>query len=430
VNNLKSIKSKVFLNFSSTVLPMAVGLLTIPMLIAGMGIERFGMLSIAWMIVGYFGVLDMGLGRALTQRVAYKIGSGELHHIKALVLVSLSVVLILGLLSASFVSLFAEKLIYDLFNISTIYLAESLKGVYWVAATIPLVIISTALFGVLEGQQYFGWTALVRAPLNLLMFVAPLIALQWSADLDVIFSSLFWVRSVALIALIIIVYGSLKIMPKPEFSWQETKLLFSFGGWITVSNIISPVMVYFVRFYIASVLSVSVVAFYTTPVDLLVKFLLVPLALVGVMFAVFSTEWSKHPQRVIESYKKSVWIILIIMVPFTLLTILFAKFGLSLWLGSEFAEQSYFITQIIALGLFMNAMAMVPYALVQGIGRADITAKFHLAEMPIFVFLLWFFVDSFGLIGAAYAWTIRVTIDAILLYWYSFRVIKGVKCVI
>jgi len=430
VNNLKSIKSKVFLNFSSTVLPMAVGLLTIPMLIAGMGIERFGMLSIAWMIVGYFGVLDMGLGRALTQRVAYKIGSGELHHIKALVLVSLSVVLILGLLSASFVSLFAEKLIYDLFNISTIYLAESLKGVYWVAATIPLVIISTALFGVLEGQQYFGWTALVRAPLNLLMFVAPLIALQWSADLDVIFSSLFWVRSVALIALIIIVYGSLKIMPKPEFSWQETKLLFSFGGWITVSNIISPVMVYFDRFYIASVLSVSVVAFYTTPVDLLVKFLLVPLALVGVMFAVFSTEWSKHPQRVIESYKKSVWIILIIMVPFTLLTILFAKFGLSLWLGSEFAEQSYFITQIIALGLFMNAMAMVPYALVQGIGRADITAKFHLAEMPIFVFLLWFFVDSFGLIGAAYAWTIRVTIDAILLYWYSFRVIKGVKCVI
>ncbi|NCO14333.1 MAG: flippase [Thiomicrospira sp.] len=409
---------------------MAVGLLTIPMLIAGMGIERFGMLSIAWMIVGYFGVLDMGLGRALTQRVAYKIGSGELHHIKALVLVSLSVVLILGLLSASFVSLFAEKLIYDLFNISTIYLAESLKGVYWVAATIPLVIISTALFGVLEGQQYFGWTALVRAPLNLLMFVAPLIALQWSADLDVIFSSLFWVRSVALIALIIIVYGSLKIMPKPEFSWQETKLLFSFGGWITVSNIISPVMVYFDRFYIASVLSVSVVAFYTTPVDLLVKFLLVPLALVGVMFAVFSTEWSKHPQRVIESYKKSVWIILIIMVPFTLLTILFAKFGLSLWLGSEFAEQSYFITQIIALGLFMNAMAMVPYALVQGIGRADITAKFHLAEMPIFVFLLWFFVDSFGLIGAAYAWTIRVTIDAILLYWYSFRVIKGVKCVI
>jgi O-antigen/teichoic acid export membrane protein len=408
---------------------MLVGVAAIPLLIDGMGLERFGMLSIAWMIVGYFGVLDMGLGRALTQRVAYKIGSGELNHIKALVIVSLVVVLVLGSASGLLVSFFAEVLVYDLFNISSIYLVESLKGIYWVAATIPLVILSTALFGVLEGQQYFGWTALVRAPLNLLMFVAPLIALQWSADLDVIFSSLFWVRLVGLIALVIIVYATLAIMPKPEFSWQETKLLFSFGGWITVSNIVSPMMVYFDRFYIAAVLSVSVVAYYTTPLDLLIKVLLVPLALVGVMFAIFSSEWSTNKRTVINHYRKSIITVFIVMAPFTIVAVLLADYGLTLWLGAEFAEQSYKITQVIAVGVFFNAMAMVPYALIQGIGRADITAKFHLLELPIFLVLLWFFVDAFGLIGAAYAWTIRVTLDAMLLYWYAQSKVREASCV-
>jgi O-antigen/teichoic acid export membrane protein len=404
---------------------MAAGLLTIPYLIAGMGIERFGILSIAWMIVGYFGVLDMGLGRALTQRIAHKLGVNDIGDIKFLVVSALVAVLVLGLFGAGVVLLVSEYLIYDVFNISQHLLQESLLGVYWVAATIPLVILSTALFGVLEGHQYFGWTAIIRAPLNLLMFIGPLIAIQWSVTLDVVFSSLFLVRLIALVALVIVVYFQLKNLPSSFPVKSEIKRLFSFGGWITVSNIVSPMMVYFDRFYIAAVLAVSVVAYYTTPLDLLVKVLLVPLALVGVMFAVFSTEWSSNKSLVIKHYRKSIMIVFIVMAPFAIMTMLFAEHGLTLWLGAEFAAQSYKITQVVAAGVFVNAMAMVPYALIQGIGRADITAKFHLLELPIYAVLLWFFIDAFGLIGAAYAWTIRVSLDSVLLYWYAHLKVRA-----
>jgi O-antigen/teichoic acid export membrane protein len=404
---------------------MAVGILSIPILIEGMGIERFGMLAIAWMIVGYFGVLDMGLGRALTQRIAYKLGASELSDIKYLVLVALLAVLVLGVIGAGSVFLSAEYLVYELFNISEPLLTESLLGVYWVAATIPLVILSTALFGVLEGHQYFGWTAIIRAPLNLLMFIAPLVAMSWSVELHVVFSSLFIVRLVAFIALSVLVYVLLRSLPTSVANLLEIKQLFSFGGWITVSNIVSPMMVYFDRFYIAAVLSVAVVAYYTTPLDLLTKVLLVPLALVGVMFAVFSTDWATNKQRVIKQYHQSIKVVVLVMVPFTILVVLFAEYGLTLWLGAEFAMQSYPIAQIIAIGVFINALAMVPYALIQGIGRADVTAKFHLIELPIFAILLWFFVEKFGLIGAAYAWSIRVTIDAVLLYWYAHSKVRA-----
>ena len=58
-------------------LPLLVALVTIPYLIDALGVARFGVLSLAWVVVGYFSLFDMGLGKAMTQLVAKKIGSGE-----------------------------------------------------------------------------------------------------------------------------------------------------------------------------------------------------------------------------------------------------------------------------------------------------------------------------------------------------------------
>ena len=65
--------------------PLLVALLTIPHLIQGLGIDRFGVLSLAWMVIGYFSLFDMGLGRALTKLVAEKLGTGQTQDIPPLV---------------------------------------------------------------------------------------------------------------------------------------------------------------------------------------------------------------------------------------------------------------------------------------------------------------------------------------------------------
>lgn len=420
----RSLKSKIVLNFSSTVLPMLVGLISVPILIDGIGVERFGMLTIAWMLVGYFSLLDMGLGRALTQKVAHKIGTGDTSNLRALILSTLGFIAILGILGSLALTMAAETLIYDIFNISPEYREESLKGVYWIAFSIPFTILATGLFGVLEGQQHFGWTALVRAPLGLLMFFAPVMAMMLSPTLDVIFASILLVRILALIALVLITHKTTKHYSGGDITHADIKSLFSYGGWISVSNIVSPIMVYFDRFYIATVLSASVVAYYTTPVDFLTKVLLIPFALVAVMFTSFATDWNNRKQHVIRNYIRSIVVVASTMLPLTLTVYLFAQQGLTLWLGEDFANKSQEITQVIAIGVFFNALAMVPFALIQALGRADMTAKFHLLELPFFALLLWHLVKEHGLLGAAFAWTIRALADAILLYAYSYQMIK------
>jgi O-antigen/teichoic acid export membrane protein len=43
-------------------------------------------------------------------------------------------------------------------------------------------------------------------------------------------------------------------------------------------------------------------------------------------------------------------------------------------------------------------------------------------ELPVYIIVAWILINNFGIIGAAGAWTLRVAIDALLLFWAAFRV--------
>ena len=65
--------------------------------------------------------------------------------------------------------------------------------------------------------------------------------------------------------------------------------LLRFGGWMTVTNIVSPFMAYLDRFLIGALISLTAVAYYVTPFEMITKLLVIPAALVGVLFPAFSS---------------------------------------------------------------------------------------------------------------------------------------------
>jgi O-antigen/teichoic acid export membrane protein len=94
---------------------------------------------------------------------------------------------------------------------------------------------------------------------------------------------------------------------------------------------------------------------------------------------------------------------------------------LHLWLGPDVAANSATALRILALGVFVNAMAHPPYVFLYALGRPDLPAKFHLAELCVHIPLTWFLVTRFGVTGAASAWAIRVTFDWALLTIFARR---------
>jgi O-antigen/teichoic acid export membrane protein len=65
-----SIRRHTAYNLMGAIVPLAVSLITIPIYLKMIGAERYGTLAILWTFMGYFGFMNLGLGRAVAQRLA------------------------------------------------------------------------------------------------------------------------------------------------------------------------------------------------------------------------------------------------------------------------------------------------------------------------------------------------------------------------
>jgi O-antigen/teichoic acid export membrane protein len=185
--------------------------------------------------------------------------------------------------------------------------------------------------------------------------------------------------------------------------------LLRFGGWLTVTNIVSPLMVYMDRFVIGALISVTAVAYYATPYELITKLSLIAGALTGVLFPTFAATFAHDRNRSAYLFSRSLKYLFLVLFPISMIVITLAHEILRAWLGNEFARESTRVLQWLTLGVFVNNLAQLPSAFLQGTGRPDLTAKLHLLELPIYLLILWWGVNALGIEGAAIARALMAT---------------------
>ncbi|MBV8231175.1 MAG: oligosaccharide flippase family protein, partial [Planctomycetaceae bacterium] len=160
-------------NLVSQCLPMAVAVVTIPALIGGLGTDRFGVLTLAWILLGYFSLFDLGLGRALTKMVAERLGLGQERDIPGLVWTTLGLMMALGLAGALTIGLISPWLVRDVLRVPGALRAESRGAFVLMAVALPFVISTAALRGVMEAHQRFGLINVVRSAVGLFTLIGP-----------------------------------------------------------------------------------------------------------------------------------------------------------------------------------------------------------------------------------------------------------------
>ncbi len=163
--------------------PLIIALFTIPLLIKGLGIDRFGVLTLAWVVIGYFSLFDFGLGRALTKLVAEKLGEGRDGEIPTLVWTALFLMLCFGLVGALFLAVLSPWLVNTALKVPEPLRPETIQSFYLLAASIPIVISTTGLRGILEAQQRFGLVNTVRIFMGIFTYLGPVLVLPFSSSL-------------------------------------------------------------------------------------------------------------------------------------------------------------------------------------------------------------------------------------------------------
>lgn len=403
--------------------PLLVAVFSIPVLIRELGKDRFGILALAWALIGYAGVFDLGVGRALTQLVARKLGAGEKREVPSLALTSLLLMLTLGAIGALAVILISPWLVRHALNVPAALQTETLHSFYLLGLSLPLVITTAGLRGVLEAHQRFALANALRIPMGVFTFLGPLLVLPFSRSLVAIVAMLVLGRLFGCGA-----YGwsCLQVIPELRHARRLDRsylpALLRFGGWMTVTNLVSPLMITLDRFLIGGLLSVAAVTYYVTPFELVTKVLLVPVALMGVVFPAFSTASVQDRSYTALLFDRSIRSISMALLPVVLCIVLFAEDGLRLWLGNEFAQHSARVLQWLGIGVFINSLACIPFAFLQGIGRPDLTAKLSLLELPLYLLTVWGLTKHRGAEGTAIAWMLRMVVDAAILFWLCARV--------
>lgn len=415
-------------NAAGLVLPLLVGIAVVPAIVRGLGTERFGFLSVIWLLIGYFSIFDLGLSRTLTKLVADRLASGREAEIAPLASTALIMVVVSSAVMSGIVALSAGWIAGRVFASSPALIPEASTAIACLAAGLPFVLLATLMGGLLEAYQEFALINAVRIPLGILILVAPLAVLPFTNHLSVITAVLVGLRilNAGLLTLL-----GLRVAPQLRqhafaFHKELVRPLMTYGGWLTVSNVVGPVTIYFDRFLIAALLGGAAVAYYTVPYDVLTRLWVLPTAIQGVLFPAFASMHELKSPRMVSVFKRSSEATLMLMTPPVVASILLTYEALRLWVGVPIAQNSTSVARVLAVGVLVNSMARTPFTFVQSAGHANWTAMLHLLEMPFYIAVLWWLLEVAGIDGAAYAWTARIVVDTIVLYVMAARLEPGI----
>lgn len=401
-------------NILGQIAPIAVAIVAMPLLVHRLGMDRYGFLTLVWVLVGYVGVFDLGVGRAMTRVVAERLGAGDLPGAEAnaraalTFLAAMGVVLCIGMLVLS-------GLILRLLAIRPELQAEALNALRMLAFSLPVVMLTSGYRGYLEARQSFGILNIIRVGMGVLTYGGPLIATAFSPRLESMVGSVLVCRLLANYAhrlACVRSEGADLRFERPSFA--RVRPLLQLGGWITVSNIISPLMGSMDRLIVAGLVPVAAIGMYATAFDVVSKVLIVAYSLAGATFPVFASLQDRAAVR--EKYATVNKAMILSVWPVLFVASLFAQTIFTVWMGANFATVAAPALQILAIGLFFNTAAQLPAMMIHSRGQPRWMAMLHMVEVPIFLCAIYLFTKHWGVLGTAAAWALRASIDAIILF--------------
>jgi O-antigen/teichoic acid export membrane protein len=410
----RTLKTNFSINVFGAIVPLAVALVTVPIYMRHIGDARYGVLSIVWVLLGYFGFLDLGLSRAAANALARLRGAPQQARARVLV-TTLVLNLGLGLFGSLCLAIFGSYLLQHVLAVPEVLKPEIAQAFPWIVGLFPLALVSGVGIGALESRERFLLANVLQVSgMSLGQIVPVILAVTVSPSLALVIPAAAMARALTVAAILVAVYRDEGPLSLTAFDRQQAKKLLSYGGWISVSGIVGPILTSLDQFVIGSVLNVTAVAHYAVPMNLVTRSQVFAAALTRTLFPRMS---NAGPDEALSLASRALLSLAygygVICAPAIILTPVFFKY----WIGADFGAVATPVAQILFFGAWINGLAFVPFGLLQSQGRPDVTGKFHAAEVLPFIGILWGLTSAYGITGAALAWDLRCAADAACLFW-------------
>lgn len=397
-------------NIVGLALPLMMAIPVMGFLARLLGVERFGLFTIAYALMGYASVFDGGLSRAVIRFVsAYRNDEDKVNTILGTSLYAVTLLSILIVLLAYFTA----PLLASFLNVSSAVHDDLLLALQFLGLCVPALLITQVWRAYLEGVENFASLNIQQVVTSPFIILLPLITTLYTPSLVSAVSGLIVGRWIVTIISWRLCARHLKKF-KRVFSKNVFIELINFGGWVTLSNIIGPLMGFVDRFAVSHYAGASIVAHYSGPSDMVTRLTLFPGAVARALFPRLSYIQSQNAKLV---YLRTLIVVLCFSSLIALPFFLFSGEILGLWLGKEYMGDASLVFKILLIGFIFNSAAQICFARIQSAGHAKWTGVIHIIEFVPYIIGLYWLTTTYSILGAAIACSLRSFIDFLILFF-------------
>jgi O-antigen/teichoic acid export membrane protein len=411
---IRGIGLNTFYQVGAQLAPAIAAIAAIPVLLRYLGTEAYGIVTLFSTALIYFTMLDLGLGRASTRFISQSLEARQPEEVRRYFWSSILLLTGAGIV-VSLCFLFAvPSLVSNYLKVSPAFRRPAIQSFQVISVTIPLVTLTAGLRGFLEASGRFPFLSLVTVFTGIGMYVLPVLVVMAGGGLVWIATAYVLVRIGLAVAF---ATGCLRVKGRPSLrpalSLKAVRNMVSFGGWLSVSNVVGTAMVYGDRFLLGSCVGMVAVASYSMPLDVIGRMQIVITSFCAVLFPLMSRLDGSRSEHFQTVYRGAVAIVLSLLTPMIVGMILLSPFMMKIWLRARNTQDAVFSAEVFLAGSVVQAMASISFTALHARGRSDLSAWVHMAEFPIYCAAFYWAAMRFGVRGAALVWLGRTVVDFI-----------------
>lgn len=416
----KGMLRNIAINFFGLVLPTFVSLVTVPTYIKLLGVERYGVVSLVWTFIGYFGVLDLGMSMAAQSHISKARATNDTEQGELVFWSAFWLNLVTGVAGGALIYIGGYLYTAHFTDASAMLREEVYHALPWFALAIPIANISWVCAGAINGAERFGVFNTNQTIGTFLFQLMPLGAAWFiSPTLPTVLAAAVLARGIAAAML---AHASLKVLGIDRIRMPRldlTKDLLRFGGWMLVASMAIMVGDTLDRVLLGAGLGARFVTYYTVPQNLVTRLNMLPNALVRTLFPRLSAIGRDHADLLV---RQSLEFLNGLFTPIMIVAMLALGPFLEIWVGKELAAASVEVGRVLIISVWLVGQAGVTRLLIQSQIDPARAGWIAVLELPFFAGILMLAISHFGLTGAAVVVVVRSFIDyGVLLYLSSIR---------
>ncbi len=396
------------INLIGALLPIPVMILTVPVYIDYVGDARYGVISLIWVMIGYLGFLELGLAPATINALARLDHSAQRERARVIV-TSFTINASMTFFGAFLLYLLGSYIVGGVVQVPVEIEDEVKAAMPWIALLLPLVILNGAGIDAIEARENFALANVLQVSGAIFAQILPLaFAVFVSPDLGTVIPGAVLARVILMLAIFVAINRIEGPIRFSDFDMDRARRLLSYGGWVTISSVLTPILGSLDQLMVGRFFGVAAVTYYAVPLNLISRSQIIPGA---ISRAIFPRLASSKPDEAKALSARVLVITALLYGGICASTILLMDPLLTLWLGEAFADRAGVPATILVTSIWLNSLIFAPYWLIHSQHRPDLIAKLHLGLLIPFAGVLILLTMQFGIVGAAVAAALRSLFD-------------------